>query len=149
MARWTHSNTCVFNINYHLIWCTKYRRKVLNDDVQKRFKELIYNKADEMGIEIKAMETMEDHVHIFVSSTPEYAPHEIVQAFKGMTSRILRKEFLHLRTRLPTLWTRSYYCESVGHLSESTIKKYVEDQKKIDDANIYRKKRKERESENL
>lgn len=72
---------------------------------------------------------MPDHVHLFVKSDPRNSPHFIVQQFKGHTSRVLREEFPSLKSRLPSLWTRSYYCESVGHISEETIKKYIEDQK--------------------
>ena len=75
------------------------------------------------------MEIMPDHVHLFIKSTPIHAPHFIVGQLKGYTSRILRLEFQSLKSKLPTLWTRSYYIESVGHISEATIKKYIEDQK--------------------
>lgn len=127
--RWTTSNKAVFNLGYHLIWCTKYRRDVLTGEVEVRLAELLREKAKEIGVVIETMEVMPDHVHLFVKSPPTNAPHHIVQQFKGYTSRVLRKEFSVLRTRIPTLWTRSYYVESVGHISESTIKKYIEAQK--------------------
>ena len=72
---------------------------------------------------------MPEHVHLFIKSTPVDSPHFIVQQLKGYSSKILRKEFKVLKTRIPSLWTRSYYCESVGHISEDTIKKYIEEQK--------------------
>lgn len=75
------------------------------------------------------MEIMPDHVHLFVKTTPTTSPHFIVQQLKGYTSRVLRQEFPSLKSRLPSLWTRSYYCESVGHISEETIRKYIEEQK--------------------
>lgn len=128
--RWTTSNKAVFNINYHLIWCTKYRRLVLKSNVEKRLRILLKFKAKELDIKIKELEIMPDYLHLFVKCSPVDSPHFIVQQFKGYTSRILRKEFKELRTRIPTLWTRSYYCESVGHISEEKIKKYIEDQKK-------------------
>jgi putative transposase len=127
--RWTTSNKAVYNIGYHLIWCPKYRRKVLVGDVEARLREIFLEKANELGITIETMEIMPDHVHLFVKSPPTLAPHFIVQQLKGISSRLLRQEFPHLRSRLPTLWTRSYYCESVGHISEETIKRYIEDQK--------------------
>lgn len=127
--RWTHSNTTVYNIAYHLIWCPKYRRKVLINSIDSRLKVLLIEKATEMGCEIEIQEVMPDHVHIFIKTKPTLAPHYIVQQLKGYTSRVLRKEFKELRTKLPTLWTRSYYCESIGHISEETVKKYIEDQK--------------------
>ena len=127
--RWTKSNTSIHNVAYHLIWCPKYRRKVLVEKVEKRLMQLLRQKAKENGWVIDTMEIMPDHVHIFVKANPVASPHWIVQQFKGYTSNILRKEFPELKSKLPTLWTRSYYCESVGHISEDTIKKYIEDQK--------------------
>ena len=127
--RWTTSNKAVYNIGYHLIWCPKYRRKVLVNAVAARLKELLNEKAADIGVHIETMEIMLDHVHIFVKAPPTLSPHYIVQQFKGFSSRRLRQEFPKLKSRLPTLWTRSYYCESVGHISQETIRRYIEDQK--------------------
>lgn len=129
--RYTASSHTVYNIGYHLIWCPKYRRRVLIEEIEVRLKELLKEKADELGLIIVTMEVMPDHVHLFVKSKPTYAPHFIVQQLKGYTSRMLRKEFKVLRSRLPTLWTRSYFCESVGCISEDTIKKYIDNQKGV------------------
>jgi putative transposase len=127
--RWKCSATTVYNIGYHFIWCPKYRRKVLAGKVAERLKELLLQKAKEIGVEIAQMEIMPDHVHLFVKADPRNSPHFVAQQLKGYTSRVLREEFPVLRSRLPSLWTRSYYCESVGHISEETIRKYIEDQK--------------------
>ena len=127
--RYSVSKTCVYNLGYHLIWCTKYRRKVLSPKIELRLKELIRKKAEEIEVEIVEMETMQDYIHIFVKSNPTYSPHFIVQQFKGYSSRILREEFAELRSRLPSLWTRSYFCESVGCISADTIIRYIENQK--------------------
>lgn len=127
--RWKHSRTTVYNLGYHLIWCPKYRRPVLIDEVEARLKELLNKKANELSIEISKMEVMPDHVHLFVKTLPTQAPHYVVQQFKGMSSRILRKEFPKLKSRIPTLWTRSYYVESAGHISQDTVEQYIEDQK--------------------
>ena len=127
--RYSVSKTCVYNLGYHLIGCTKYRRKVLSPKIELRLKELIRKKAEEIEVEIVEMETMPDHIHIFVKSKPTYSPHFIVQQFKGYSSRILREEFAELRSRLPSLWTRSYFCESVGCISADTIIRYIENQK--------------------
>jgi len=127
--RWKRKSTVVFNIGYHLIWCPKYRRKVLIKDVETRLKDLLYQKAEQINVEIVRMEVMPDHVHLFVKAEPTAPPHWIVAQLKGYTSRILRDEFPHLTSKLPSLWTRSYYCETVGHISESTVKKYIEEQK--------------------
>ena len=126
--RWTTSNKAVYNLGYHIIWCPKYRRKLLIDEVAIRLKELLYQKANELGLAIEICEIMPDHVHLFIKASPVDSPHFIVQQLKGYTSRILRSEFSHLKTRVPTLWTRSYYTESVGHISVDTVKKYIEDQ---------------------
>lgn len=127
--RYTSGRTCVYNLGFHIIWCTKYRRKVLTPQIEARLKDLLKEKAGELEIEIVEMETMPDHVHLFVRSKPTYAPHFIVQQFKGYTSRILREEFPELKSRLPSLWTRSYFCESVGCISADTIIRYIENQK--------------------
>ena len=127
--RWKTSKTCVFNTAYHFIWCPKYRRKVLQGRIAERLKEILYEKAEELEVEIGSLEVLPDHVHLFVKAKPVHAPQFLANQFKGYSSFLLRKEFPELKKRLPTLWTRSYYVESVGHISESTIKKYIEDQK--------------------
>lgn len=128
-TRWTTSHKAVYNIGYHLIWCPKYRRKVLVGDVADRLRELLCAKAEALGCHVETLEIMPDHVHLFLKSSPIHAPHYLVQQLKGATSHTLRDEFPALKTRLPTLWTRSYYCESIGHISEETIRRYIEEQK--------------------
>mgnify|MGYP002813925408 CR=1 FL=1 len=123
------NHNVVYSCCYHVIWCPKYRRTLLTNSVEARLQELSHQKADELGLTIETCEIMPDHVHLFIKSSPVDSPHFIVQQLKGYTSRILRQEFPQLKTRVPTLWTRSYYIESVGHISESTVKKYIEDQK--------------------
>lgn len=120
---------CVYNLAYHIIWCPKYRKKVLVGDIEKRLKELLLQKAKENDWQIDNMEVMPDHVHIFIKTTPSDSPALVAAQLKGFTSNQLRKEFTCLRSKLPTLWTRSYYAESVGHISEDTIKKYIDEQK--------------------
>ena len=127
--RWKSSKTAVYNLGYHIIWCPKYRRKVLTGDVEVRLKELLYEKAEELGCQIETMEVMPEHVRLFLKAPPIHAPHYIIGQLKGYTSFTLRKEFPKLKSRLPTLWTRSYYVESVGHISEETVKQYIDDQK--------------------
>lgn len=129
MARWKHGNNTTFNIGYHLIWCPKYRRKVLVGMVETRLKELLQEKANELLLSLEKIEIMPNHVHLFVKASPTISPHLIVKRLKGYTSRIMRQEFPELRRRLPTLWTNSYYCESCGHISEDTVKRYIEEQK--------------------
>ena len=92
-------------------------------------RQLIHAKAGDLKVSIVELEIMPDHVHLFVKAPPTAAPHWLVQQLKGYTSHVLRKEFRELRTRIPTLWTRSYYVESVGHISEETVRRYIEEQK--------------------
>lgn len=129
MKNLKHNTTSVVNINYHIIWCPKYRRNVLVGGVETRLKELLPELAEESGCTIDTMEVMPDHIHIFLKGTPTIPIHLIVKNLKGKSSRILRTEFPHLRKRLPCLWTRSYYCETIGCINEETIKKYIENQK--------------------
>jgi putative transposase len=123
------SETSVHFMNYHFVWCPKYRRKVLVGAVESRLKQLIRRKANELQCDVLALETMPDHVHIFVRAPPTLAPNTIVGLLKGYTSRVLREEFPQLRSRLPTLWSRSYFVSTHGHVSSETIQKYIEEQK--------------------
>ena len=129
--RYTCSRHCIYNVSYHIIWCPKYRRKVLIDGVDVRLKELLLEKAQMLEVTIERMEVMPDHVHLFVKANPQLPIHFIINQFKGYSSVILRNEFPKLRSRLPSLWTHSYYVETIGHISEATIKKYIENQKKV------------------
>lgn len=129
--RYTSSSHTVYNLSYHIVFCPKYRRKVLVDGIDERLKVLFEEKAHELGITIESMEVMPDHVHLFIRTKPTYAIHFIVNQLKGYSSVKLRCEFPKLRSRLPTLWTRSYFVESVGHISENTVKKYIENQKYV------------------
>lgn len=129
MKNLKHNKTSVVNINYHIIWCPKYRRNVLVGGVETRLKELLPELAEESGCTIDTMEVMPDHIHIFLKGTPTIPIHLIVKNLKGKSSRILRAEFPYLRKRLPCLWTRSYYCETIGGINEETIEKYIENQK--------------------
>ncbi|MGC2574642.1 MAG: IS200/IS605 family transposase [Candidatus Nitrosopolaris sp.] len=125
---YTQSETCIHFMNYHFIWTPKYRRKVIIGDVEKRLKVLLKDKCKQLGIEIITLETMPDHIHIFIRATPTMAPHRIIAQLKGYTSRILRQEFIHLRSTLPTLWTRSFFVSTHGHISNEMIRKYIEEQ---------------------
>lgn len=126
--RYSKNAGAVFSLKYHLVWCPKYRRAVLVDDVADRLKQLLSEKAAELEMSVLTMEVMPDHVHLFLESDPRWAVAEIVNRLKGYTSRILRSEFRHLRSRLPTLWSRSYYAGTVGHVSEATVRRYIESQ---------------------
>lgn len=128
-TRYKTNSGAVYCLKYHLVWCPKYRRKVLQPPVDARLKELLLQKAAELQIMVEALEVMPDHVHIFIAAEPILCVAEIVNRLKGYTSSILRKEFAELRSRLPTLWSRSYYAATVGDVSEEAVRKYIEAQK--------------------
>jgi putative transposase len=127
--RYAKNAGAVFSLKYHLVWCPKYRRAVLVDAVDRRLRELLTEKSDELGMTVHALEVMPDHVHLFVESDPTHCVAEIVNRLKGYTSRVLRDEFPSLRSRLPTLWSRSYFASSIGHVSAATIERYIAEQK--------------------
>jgi putative transposase len=129
MNRYSKNAGAIFSLKLHIVWCPKYRRKVLTGDVEIRLSELLHAKANELEMTIHALEIMPDHVHLFIEFDPRWGVAEIVNRLKGFTSRILRQEFQSLRSRLPTLWSRSYYAGTVGYVSEETVRKYIEDQK--------------------
>ena len=117
-------SSSVFLLNYHVVWIPKYRRKVLVGAIRERLIELLGEKCKELGWEVIALEVMPDHLHLFVGVTPSVAPDQIVFRLKGYTSRILRKEFPHLK-RMPALWTPSYFVSSAGNVSAATIERYI------------------------
>jgi putative transposase len=118
----------VYDLGLHLVWCPKYRRPVLVDAVALRLRELIEVKAAEHGWRLVACEVMPDHVHLFVKTRPKDSPSYVANQFKGFSSRVLRSEFPHLRSRLPTLWSRSYFVASVGAVSTATVRRYIDTQ---------------------
>ena len=124
------NNNVVYSCKYHIIWCPKYRRKVLVGAVEQRLKELVHQIAAELNVEIIEVETDLDHIHILAEVDPQYGVNTFVRLVKGKTSRILRDEFPHLRQRLPTLWTNSYFVSTVWGAPLSVIKQYIENQQK-------------------
>ena len=129
MRNFKSNNNVVYDCKYHIIWCTKYRRKVLNTEIESRLKEIVSDVASERGAEIIEMEADQDHFHLLVSIDPQFGIHRLVKQMKGQSSRFLRKEFKSLRTRLPTLWTNSYCCLTVGGAPIAALRQYIESQK--------------------
>ena len=123
------SETSVHYMNYHFVWCPKYRRKVLVGQIKKDLEELIKQKCKELKCKIITLAIAEDHTHLFVQAIPTIAPNSLIGQVKGFTSRMLRQKYKELRTRLPTLWTRSYFVSTHGHISDKMIEKYIEEQK--------------------
>lgn len=121
----------VYSCKYHVVWCPKYRRPVLVDKVEVYLKQIIYQVAEEQQAEIIELEVMPDHVHLLVEVDPQYGVHRLVKRMKGRSSRILRGKFKQLRTRIPTLWTNSYFVSTVGGAPLQVIKQYIESQKEV------------------
>jgi putative transposase len=128
-SRYSKNAGAVFSLKYHIVWCPKYRLKVLVGDVETRLKNVLLSVAAQYGVLIEVMEVMPDHVHLLVLADPTRCVAEIVNRLKGASSPILRNEFPRLKSRMPTLWSRSYYAGTVGHVSEAAVKKYIENQK--------------------
>ena len=130
--KYTHARTCVYNINYHIVWCVKYRKKVLTQQIANRLYELLYDIGDTKGfvvVECKVGES--DHVHCSVSAPPKISPTQIVKYLKGISGNTLLKEFPELRNVLfrGELWNGSYFCETIGSTSEENVLHYIERQK--------------------
>ncbi len=125
------NNNVVYSCKYHVVWCPKYRRKVLVNGVDVRLKELIEDICKESKINIIELEIMPDHVHLLIEVDPQYGINRAVRHIKGSTSHALRLEFPHLKSRLPTLWTNSYFVSTVGGAPLAVIKQYIENQKNV------------------
>ena len=129
--KYKSNNNVVYSCKYHVVWCPKYRLKVLVNGIAVRLKELIEEICCELRIDVIEMEIMPDHVHLLMEVDPQFGIHKAVKQIKGRTSRILRQEFGTLRSRLPSLWTNSYFVSTVGVAPLSVIKQYIENQKKV------------------
>lgn len=121
----------VYSCKYHVVWCPKYRRKVLTGDIETRLKELIVETANGINADVIELEVMPDHVHLLIEVDPQYGINQAVRHIKGVSSHALRTEFPSLKSRLPTLWTNSYFVSTVGGAPLSAIKQYIENQKNV------------------
>ena len=125
------NNNVVYRCHYHVVWCPKYRRNVIDGQVDARLKEIIREVCAERDAPIEAIETMPDQVHLLVVIDPQYGIHRLVKQIKGRSSRTLRQEFPHLKSRMPTLWTNSYFVATTGGATLEVIKRYVENQRNV------------------
>ena len=125
------NNNVVYSCKYHVVWCPKYRRKVLTGEVETRLKELILSTAENINAEVLEMEVMPDHVHLLIEVDPQYGINRAIRHIKGVSSHTLRSEFPFLKSRLPTLWTNSYFVSTVRGAPLATIQKYIENQKYV------------------
>lgn len=129
--KYKSNNNVYYSCKYHIVWCSKYRRKVLVGAIEIRLKELITEACAKHSIKIIEMEIMPDHIHLLLEVDPQYGIHRSVKSIKGFTSKVLRSEFPSLRSRLPSLWTNSYFVSTVGGAPLEEIKKYIENQKYV------------------
>lgn len=131
MVQFKSNNNVVYNCKYHVVWVVKYRRPVLTLEIEKRLKEIILQVAKEIQVEIVEIEVGDlNHVHLLIDVDPQFGAHKAIKRFKGVSSRILRKEFPQLKKRLPTLWTNSYFVATCGGAPLAKIKEYIENQKR-------------------
>src|SRR5260370_802321 len=132
MEREYQSNRNVyFRCIYHVVWCPKYRRKVLVNGIDERLKQIMQEACMEYHATIEELEVMPDHVHLLVHWDLQFGIHRLVKLLKGRSSRLLRQEYPSLRSRLPTLWTHSYFCATVGGAPLAMVKRYIEEKKHV------------------
>ena len=124
------NHNVVYSCKYHVVWCPKYRRSCLVDGIDARLKELVKETCAEVDAEIYEMEIMPDHVHLLIEVDPQYGIHRTVKKIKGHSSRVLREEFPQLKSKIPTLWSNSYFVSTVGGAPLDVIKQYIESQKR-------------------
>ncbi len=124
-------HSIVYSCQYHVIFCPKYRRKVLTDAIAARMKELVLSKQTEYGYTVIEMEVLPDHVHLLLDVDPRVGINVVVGKIKGFTSHELRNEFPWLKKRLPTLWTRSKFISTVGAVTLDVVQQYLESQKGV------------------
>ena len=128
-----HYRTSVCNINYHVVWSVKYRRKILKRKVESYLKIIVQDIAKEKGFTVQLFECGNgEHVHCFITAPPKLSVTIIVKYLKGITGRKLYQQFPEIKEKLwnGQLWNHSYYCETIGSVSEENIKRYIEHQKK-------------------
>ena len=131
MIQYKSNKNVVYACQYHVVWCPKYRRKVLINGVDERLKVIINEVIHELNAELLDLEIMDDHVHLLVSVDPQFGIHKLIKRIKGVSSRILREEFPWLKSKIPALWTNSYFVSTVGGATSEAVEKYIEEQKKV------------------
>jgi putative transposase len=131
MRGFKSNNNVVYSCKYHIVWCPKYRRKVLTDKVAERLRDILHQVCEERQSEILELEIMTDHVHLLVECDPQFGIQKLVKLCKGRSSFLLRNEFPHLKKRLPSLWTNAYFASTVGGAPLAIIKQYIENQKNV------------------
>jgi putative transposase len=124
----THANIS-YNCHYHVVFYPKYRRKVLVNGVDERLITILMETIETWGQELVELEVMPDYVHLLIGCDPQFGIHRLVKNLKGTSRHYLRQEFPHLKRRLPSMWTNSYFVATTGGVTLETLKCYVEGQK--------------------
>ncbi len=130
-VKYKSNENVVYSCKYHIVWCPKYRRSVLIKGVDVRLKEIITDVCNEFQANLIELEVMPDHVHLLVEVDPQFGVTKLIRYMKGRSSRFLRQEFPWLKSRLPTLWTNSYFVSTVGGAPLEIVKQYIENQKNV------------------
>lgn len=123
------NNEIMYSCHYQVVWCPKYRRKVLVDKIKARLKEVIEKTCTEQNIGIIKMDIFPDHIILHLDVDPRVGIHKVVKLLKAESARVLRQEFSELKTKLPTLWSNSYLVSTFGDLPEKEIAEYISSQK--------------------
>jgi len=133
MNKLVYGRTSVYNIGYHMVWSVKYRHSVLMGCVENSLREILYATALEKGFVLKEVEVMPDHVHVFVSAKPKFSSSYIYKMLKGVSARKIFLRHPEIKKKLwkGHLWNPSTYIETIGHISEDTVKKYIQNQKRV------------------
>jgi putative transposase len=124
-------HSIVYSCQYHVIFCPKFRRKVLSGAVAERLRALVLEKQPEYGYVVMDMAVQPDHVHLLLDVDPRIGVNTVVGKIKGYTSHTLREEYPWLKKRLPTLWTRSKFIASVGAITLDIVQQYIAAQKGV------------------
>ena len=131
---YVHARTCVYNVHYHIVWCVKYRRKVLTPEIEATLQEVLKQIGMENGFSVDQCEVGEaDHVHCFVSAPPKLSITFIVKHLKGVSGLRLYHQYPKLREKLwrGELWNGSYFVETIGSTSEENVRRYIDRQKNV------------------
>jgi len=132
MNEYKSLNHCKYLVQYHLIWCPKFRYNVLKGNVEEALKRILAEICNKYEYKILELEVMADHIHIFISAKPTIAPTDIVRTLKSITAIQLFKEFPALKkfySRCGSLWSKGYFVSTIGKVSKDSIQKYIEAQK--------------------
>lgn len=129
----THSRGCVYSIQYHIVWCVKYRHKILIPKIEKRLIEILDMIAEYEDFQILECNADKDHIHLLINCSPQHYIPNIIQRLKGVSSRLLMKEFGEVFKRKlwgGHLWNPSYFVATVSENTEEQIRKYIQNQKR-------------------